>query len=776
MAARIWIGFGIAAGLAALLGGLASYAAARGATGWAVAAVVLAAAGIAGVGAWVVSSAAGGARAFSSDVRRVAGALSRGDLSARSDAGALPAELRPASEALNAALDQLARAAEAAADGLSALTRGELPAGGRCDLDLVNGALDDAGKALGALLEDARALAAAAGKDRLEARRAEGRQQPGAFGEALRDLAAGYQALAERAHWYEQILDAVPFPLSVTDKDMRWTFINAPVEKLLGVRRKDVLGKACESWNADICRTESCGVARLRKGQLVTSLKQKGLTFRVDTGYLANSKGETVGHVEVMQDITLLTSVTEYQREELGRLGKGLVQMAAGDLSVDLKVGDGDEHTREVRQHFLATAASLDQVRSAVASLVRDSTRVAEAAVAGRLAERADVAAHQGDYRKVVEGLNRTLDAVAAPIQEAAQVLEALAQRNLRARVEGAHGGELGRIRDSVNAAGAALHDALAQVSEAVEQVSSAASQIASSSQAVASGASEQAASLEETSSSIELVASMTKQSADNAQQANHLAGTARTAAGEGTAAVEQMQSAMARIKASAEGTSQIIRDINDIAFQTNLLALNAAVEAARAGEAGRGFAVVAEEVRSLALRAKEAAQKTEELIRQSVKEAAQGEVTAKQVAGKLSEIAGGISKVTDIISEIAAGAAEQASGIDQVNRAVGEMDRVTQQNAASAEESSSAASELSGQAEQLASMIGSFRLERSGGRRAAASLPAPARAPARAFAPPAARSTASTAPAPQRNGAPSPKDADALFPMDDPSDDVRDF
>ena len=335
--------------------------------------------------------------------------------------------------------------------------------------------------------------------------------------------------------------------------------------------------------------------------------------------------------------------------------------------------------------------------------------------VEGRLATRADASKHQGDFRKVVEGVNQTLDAVLAPIDEAAGVLEKLAQRDLRARVGSSYQGDHARIKESLNATGQALHDAMAQVAEAVDQVSSASTQIAASSQAVASGASEQASSLEETSSSLESFSSITKQATDNAQQANTLAQTARTAATDGTAAVVQMQDAMVRIKASAESTSQIVRDINDIAFQTNLLALNAAVEAARAGEAGRGFAVVAEEVRSLALRAKEAALKTEGLIRQSVKLAGEGEVTSKQVAGKLSEIATGIGKVSDIVSEIAAASKEQSAGLDQVSQAVGEMDKVTQQNAASAEESSSAASELSGQAEELAAMVGAFHLARSG-------------------------------------------------------------
>jgi methyl-accepting chemotaxis protein len=411
---------------------------------------------------------------------------------------------------------------------------------------------------------------------------------------------------------------------------------------------------------------------------------------------------------------------------------------------------------------------NLNTCIEAVNLLVADAGKLVDAAVGGKLSTRADASKHQGDFKKVVDGVNQTLDAVLAPINEAAAVLEKLAQRDLRARMTGSYQGDHAKIKESLNATGEALHDALAQVASAVEQVSSASTQIASSSQAVASGASEQASSLQETSSSLESVLSITRQATDNAQQANTLAQTARAAATEGATAVEQMQGAMGKIRASAEGTSQIIKDINDIAFQTNLLALNAAVEAARAGEAGRGFAVVAEEVRSLALRAKEAATKTEELIRQSVKEAGEGEVTSKQVAGKLSEIVTGISKVSDIVSEIAAAAKEQSTGIEQVNLAIGEMDKVTQQNAASAEESSSAASELNGQAEELAAMVASFRLSRGG---PAAKTVKPKLHPAGAPAAPPRNGQTAT----KGNGKASKAQFADAFPMDDLVD-LRDF
>jgi methyl-accepting chemotaxis protein len=413
---------------------------------------------------------------------------------------------------------------------------------------------------------------------------------------------------------------------------------------------------------------------------------------------------------------------------------------------------------------------TIEQVRANLKALIADANALSKAAVEGKLATRADLARHQGDFRKIVQGVNETLDAVLAPVEEAAEVLGRLAKRELDARVRGSYQGDHAKIKDALNATAEALqsilapvdevgrvldrlahkdlrarvtgsyegdgaklkaalnatadalHDALQQVAVSVDQVSSATGQIAASSQSVADGASQQASALEQTSSRLESMSASSKRSADAAHEANLLAGTAKAAATGGASAMEQMTSAMCKIRASAEGTSQIIKDINEIAFQTNLLALNAAVEAARAGEAGRGFAVVAEEVRSLALRSKEAAMKTEELIRESVRQTTEGEETSKEVKARLTDIVEGIAKVSGIITEITASAKEQSVGVEELNRGVTDVNRVTQQNAANSEESSSAAAELSGQAEELAAMIATFQLAKAAGTAASAS------------------------------------------------------
>jgi methyl-accepting chemotaxis protein len=376
-------------------------------------------------------------------------------------------------------------------------------------------------------------------------------------------------------------------------------------------------------------------------------------------------------------------------------------RLAKGDLSVAMQKRSEED----------ALTESVMRATSRLNALKSEMTRIITAAQNGRLDERAEASRFEGGYAELLAGLNQVMEAVATPIEETNAVLSKLAARDLTVRASSGAGGEYGRMMSSLNETTEKLQLSLRQVAAAADQVASSSTEIASSSQSVAQGASEQASALEETSSALVEMAAATKRNAESAQQANALAAEARKSSGLGAEEMSHMTDAMGKIRASAEGTAAIIRDINDIAFQTNLLALNAAVEAGRAGEAGRGFAVVAEEVRNLALRSKEAAKKTETLIGESVALAKQGGEISGRVNTTLQDIIAAVAKVSEIVSEIARASDEQAQGIDQSNKAMSQMDQATQLAAANSEESSSAAEELASQAQELAALVGQFRI-----------------------------------------------------------------
>jgi methyl-accepting chemotaxis protein len=374
--------------------------------------------------------------------------------------------------------------------------------------------------------------------------------------------------------------------------------------------------------------------------------------------------------------------------------------LARGDLEAPpVPRSDRDRLT----QSFLGARASLE-------ALLAETSRLTQAAVAGKLSERADLSTAPGAYALVLGGLNATLDSILAPVREAAEVLDRLAARDLTARSRGDYAGDHAHIRDAINQTAEALEGALRQIAVAASEVRCASTQIASSSQSVAAGATEQASAMEQTASSLVELEALTRGTSGSAQRATELAAEARARTEAGARAMSEMNEAMHRIRASAEGTSAILRDINEIAFQTNLLALNAAVEAARAGEAGRGFAVVAEEVRALALRSKEAAGRTERLLRDTVEQTARGDACSSSVVDRLGEALGAVGEVGALISGIAATAAQQTEGIAQLSAATGQMGEVTQANGAAAQQSAASSEELSAQAETLAALAESFR------------------------------------------------------------------
>ena len=238
-------------------------------------------------------------------------------------------------------------------------------------------------------------------------------------------------------------------------------------------------------------------------------------------------------------------------------------------------------------------------------------------------------------------------------------------------------------------------------------QLNHTAGEMSSTSQQLTGSANAQAASIQETSGSMEEIAAMTQQNSDNARQANSLMGDTFKVIKEAGEAMSTLTGAMEGISGASNETGKIIKTIDEIAFQTNLLALNAAVEAARAGEAGAGFAVVANEVRSLALRATEAAKNTADLIEDTVTRVKEGSSLVDRTAAAFSLVENSSVKIKELVAEIAAASQEQAQGVEQINRAIIEMDKMVRQNAANAADSSSTSEQLGEQAERMNLAVG---------------------------------------------------------------------
>jgi methyl-accepting chemotaxis protein len=408
----------------------------------------------------------------------------------------------------------------------------------------------------------------------------------------------------------------------------------------------------------------------------------------------------------------------------------GPLNVAAGYVDKFAKGSIPAKITESYSGDFNIIKNNLNACVDALNLLVSDANMLAQAAQDNKLDTRADVTKHWGDYRKVVEGVNGTLDTVmdknAADAAEKAKEAQVLsnAVEETQGIIENAKAGDLSSrvpmagktgaiasLCDGVNALMDKMTEVIVQVRDAGETINTAAGEISSGNNDLSQRTEQQASSLEETAASMEELASTVKNNTENAKQANQLAIAASGIAVKGGEVVSQVVNTMSAINTSAKKIEDIISVIDGIAFQTNILALNAAVEAARAGEQGRGFAVVAGEVRNLAQRSATAAKEIKDLIADSVSKTAEGTSQVEQAGKTMTEIVSSVQRVTDIMSEITAASVEQSAGIDQVNQAVTSMDEVTQQNAALVEEAAAASESLVEQAESLMEVVSVFNL-----------------------------------------------------------------
>ena len=321
---------------------------------------------------------------------------------------------------------------------------------------------------------------------------------------------------------------------------------------------------------------------------------------------------------------------------------------------------------------------------------------------------RDEVALLSSNTARIVERLKKYI----LYIDEVADVMHQIGRGNLAFTLQQDYVGEFAKVKEAMLSIRSTLTEIISSISQSADQVNAGAEQIASGAQAMAQGATEQAASVEELSSMVQHLSAQATAEADTAMEARKTLEEIKVEIDRSNDQMAQMRTAMDDISVQSTAIRSIIKTIDDIAFQTNILALNAAVEAARAGSAGKGFAVVADEVRSLAGKSAEAAQKTNELIENSVHAVQNGEELTKLTADSLALVAEKSRQVVITIENVVNAYHEQAGELADIAKGVDQISEVVQTNSATAEESAAASEELSGQANVMHQQVALFHLD----------------------------------------------------------------
>ena len=203
------------------------------------------------------------------------------------------------------------------------------------------------------------------------------------------------------------------------------------LQQKLEVDRADELGRMAGALNStgDVLRSLVAETSALTAAASEGRLSTRADASRFEGGYRALCTG--------------MNSMLDAVLQPVDESAKVMRALAQGDLSQEVR-GDYRGDHRVLQESLNGTIVVLR-------TLVADMNRLIEASEAGRLSERADPQRFEGSYRELVAQVNRMLDAVVAPMNEARDVLVAVSHGDLSRSVQGDYRGDHETVKRHLN-------------------------------------------------------------------------------------------------------------------------------------------------------------------------------------------------------------------------------------------------------------------------------------------------------------------------------------
>ena len=358
-------------------------------------------------------------RSVGRDIIKLTEAAKAGQLDARMDVTVYEGDLRLLAKGINDTLDSVIGPLNVAAEYVDRISKGDIPPkitdSYNGDFNEIKNNLNQCIDAVELLISDAVVLSNAAVEGKLDFRADPTRHQ------------GDFRKIVEGVN---DTLDSVIGPLNVA------------AEYVDSISKGDIPPKITDSYNGDF-------------NEIKNNLNQC-----IDAIELLISDAVMLSNAAVEGKLDTRADATRHQGD-FRKIVEGVndtLDSVIGPLNVAAEYVDsiskGDippKITDSYNGDFNEIKNNLNQCIDAIELLISDAVMLSNAAVEGKLDTRADATRHQGDFRKIVEGVNDTLDSVIGPLNVAAEYVDSISKGDIPPKITDTYNGDFNEIKNNLN-------------------------------------------------------------------------------------------------------------------------------------------------------------------------------------------------------------------------------------------------------------------------------------------------------------------------------------